>query len=317
MRILVTGATGVIGSRVVPLLLAAGHEVTAAVRPGRESSAALAGASIRPLDLFAPADVKTAVTGHDGVINLATHIPASTAGMLVPGAWRENDRIRREGCANLVAAALTSGVRRFIQESFAPIYAGQGDRWIDERDPVRPARYNRSVLDAEGAVQRFTDRGGIGVVLRFAAFYGPDAAQLADMIGFVRHGWLPLLGPARSFFPSISHDDAATAVVAALAVPAGIYNVTDDEPLRHREFADSLADAVSLPHPRLPPAWTAYLAGSLGRTLSRSLRLSNGKLRAASGWAPRHPSAREGLRAVASAHVDLPVRLTTRRSGAT
>ena len=112
-------------------------------------------------------------------------------------------------------------MRRFIQESFAPIYAGQGDRWIDERDPVRPARYNRSVLDAEAAVQRFTDRGGIGVVLRFAAFYGPDAAQLTDMIGFVRHGWLPLLGPARSFFPSISHDDAATAVVAALAVPAG------------------------------------------------------------------------------------------------
>jgi 2-alkyl-3-oxoalkanoate reductase len=300
MRILVTGATGVIGSRVVPLLLAAGHQVTAAVRPGRGSSAALAGASLRPLDLFAPAAVQAAVTGHQVVINLATHVP-STAGMLVPGAWRENDRIRREGCTNLIAAALTSGVQRFIQESFAPIYASQGERWIDESCPVRPARYNRSVLDAEGAVQRFTDRGGAGVVLRFAAFYGPDATQLADMIGFVRRGWLPLLGPARSFLPSISHDDAAAAVVAALDVPAGIYNVTDDEPLRHREFADSLADAVSLPHPRLPPAWAAYLAGSMGRTLSRSLRLSNGKLRAASGWAPSHPSAREGLRAAASA----------------
>ena len=148
---------------------------------------------------------------------------------------------------------------------------------------------------------RFTDRGGTGVVLRFAAFYGPDAWQLTDMIAFVRRGWMPLLGPARSFFPSISHDDAAAAVVSALGVAPGIYNVTDDEPLRHREFAGALADALSLPPPRLPPAWMAYLAGSVGRMMARSLRLGNAKLRTASNWRPRYPSAREGLRATVAA----------------
>jgi 2-alkyl-3-oxoalkanoate reductase len=302
MRILVTGATGVIGSRVVPLLQAAGHDVTAAVRPqGGGAPGVPAGARVCPLDLFDPGQVGAAVAGHDVVINLATHIPASSARMLMPGAWRENDRIRRTGSANLVEAALAAGATRFIQESFAPIYAGQGDRWIDESSPVRPTSNTRSVLDAEAAAMRFTDRGGIGVVLRFAAFYGPDAWQLTDMIAFVRRGWMPLLGPARSFFPSISHDDAAAAVVSALGVAPGIYNVTDDEPLRHREFAGALADALSLPPPRLPPAWMAYLAGPVGRMLARSLRLDNARLRTASDWRPRYPSAREGLRATVAA----------------
>jgi 2-alkyl-3-oxoalkanoate reductase len=174
---------------------------------------------------------------------------------------------------------------------------------------VRPARYTRSVLDAEASARRFTEAGqaggktggNTGVVLRFAALYGADASQLADMIAFARRGWMPLLGPAHSFLPSVSHDDAAAAVVAALDVPAGIYNVSDDEPLRHRDFADALADALGVPPPHLPPAWMAYLAGSIGRTLARSLRISNRKLRAASGWAPRYPSVRDGFRVVARA----------------
>ena len=110
MRILVTGATGVIGSRVVPLLMAAGHDVTAAVRPqGGGAPGVPAGARVCPLDLFDPGQVRAAVAGHEVVINLATHIPASSARMLMPGAWRENDRIRRTGSANLVEAALAAG----------------------------------------------------------------------------------------------------------------------------------------------------------------------------------------------------------------
>jgi nucleoside-diphosphate-sugar epimerase len=312
MRILVTGATGVIGSRVVPALVAAGHDVTAVVRsPSKGATLARHGATLRPMDLFSSDEVRAAVVGQEAVINLATHIPPSTVGMLVPGGWRQNDRIRRAS-ARLAEAALAAGVRRFIQESFALIYVDQGDGWIEEQSPVRPARYNRSTLDAEASAERFTRGGGAGVVLRFAAFYGPDASQLAEMIALVRRGWMPLPGSPRSFMPSVSHDDAASAVVAALAVPPGIYNVADDEPLRHRDFADALADALAVHHPRLPPAWTAHLAGSLGRTLARSLRVSNQKLRA-EGWAPRWPSVREGFRAVVGAY---PAAATAASAGA-
>ena len=274
MRVFLSGASGVIGRRIVPLLVKAGHDVTAAARsPARRE--ALLRAGVRPVsvDLFDRRRLTAAVAGHDAVVNLATHIPHSMARMLVPGGWRENDRIRRVGSANLVDAALVVGVDWFIQESFAPIYVDQGDDWIDEDAPVRPARYNRTVLDAEESVRRFNAGGGTGVALRFAAFYGPDAFQLGEMVRFVRHGWAPLFGPAGSYFSSVSHDDAAAAVVAALAIPAGIYNVADDQPLRHREFVDALADAIGARHPRLAPAVLANLGGSLGRLIARSQRI--------------------------------------------
>jgi nucleoside-diphosphate-sugar epimerase len=298
MRVFVTGATGVIGRRLIPLLLGSGHEVTAVAR-SPEKSAEFARRGVTPvmLDLFDPDAVRTAVNGHDAVINMATHIPPSSRALL-PSAWRENDRLRRDASANLVAAAVAAGAGRFIQESFAPIYADGGDAWIDESSPIRPSRHTRSVLDAEGCAERFTRRGGVGVVLRFALFYGPDSGFAVDAVHLAEKGWAAGLGSASGFVSSVSHDDAAAAVAAALSVSPGIYNVGDDEPLRRREFYDSLGGAVGVSHPKLLPAWIAKVTGSLGDTLSRSLRLSNRKLRESSGWFPRYPSAREGWRMV-------------------
>jgi 2-alkyl-3-oxoalkanoate reductase len=301
MRVFVTGATGVIGRRVVPLLVAAGVDVTAVGRSAaKRAELERLGARTVAVDLFDREALRRALAGHQAVVNLATHMPASTVRMmLVPGAWRENDRIRQLGSAALVDAALAQGVERFVQESFAPIYEDGGEGWIDEGWPVRPARYNRSVLDAEASAERFTRAGGAGVVLRFAAFYGPDAFHVRDMLGVLRRGWMPIPGPRQAFLSTVSHDDAASAVVAALHVPAGRYNVVDDAPLRRGEWAELLAEALGLPRTRFMPAWAWRLGGSLMELLARSQRMSNRKLREASGWAPRLPSARESWQALA------------------
>jgi nucleoside-diphosphate-sugar epimerase len=295
MKVFVTGATGVVGRRAVPLLAQAGHEVTAVARTP-EKAAAVERAGARPVtvDLFDADGVRRAVAGHDAVVNLATHIPRSFARMLMPGAWRENDRIRREASAILVDAALAAGATRFVQESFAPMYPDCGDEWIDEAVPPRPVRYNRSTLDAELSASRFTHAGGVGVILRFAGFYGPDAAHIPDFIRVTRTGMAALPGPPDAYFSSVSHDDAATAAVAALGLAAGVYNVADNDPLRRREFADVVADGLGVPHPRMQPGWMAKLMGSLGDLMSRSVRMSNRKLREASGWTPKYPSIREG-----------------------
>lgn len=301
MRVFVTGATGVVGRRVVPLLATGGHEVTCAVR-SRRQHAAVAELGARPVevDLFDRARLTAALVGHDVFINLATHMPRSAWRAFLPGAWRENDHIRRDAVPIMTAAALDARVGRFVQESFAPIYEDAGDGWIAEDARLRPVRTNRTIIDAERAVHQFTESGGVGIVLRFASFYGPDSKQLGQMVSFVRRGWGPLPGPAESFVSCVSHDDAATAVATALSLPAGIYNVADDEPLRHRDFVDALARAVGAAPPRLFPAWLTQIGGSLARMYARSLRISNMKLRQ-QGWSPRYPSARDGLPAAIAA----------------
>ena len=298
MKILVTGSTGVIGRRLVPLLVSAGHSVNAVSR-SQEKTAELRAQGAKPvkMDLFSPDDVERVVRGMDAVINLATHIPPASKAFL-PWSWGENSRIRRHGSANVVDAAIAAKVPRVIQESFAPIYKEGGDSWLDETSPVKPVRYNRTVLDAEREIERFARGGGIGVALRFAYFYGPDGDFTQMMVEYAKKGRAAAFGSPDAYFSSLSHDDAATAVAAALDVPSGIYNVSDDEPLTRREFYESLARAIGVPPPKFFPAWTRYLLGSQGELLSRSQRISNKKFKAASGWKPQYPSVREGFAAL-------------------
>ena len=294
MRIFITGATGVVGRRVITSLLTAGHYVTAVVRSA-EKRRQLGDLGVNPVDvdLFDRQLVRRAVAGHEVVINLATRIPPSSRAFL-PGAWRENTRIRRVASANLAAAAVGAGVERFIQESFAPIYRDGGDAWLDERAPLKPGRYNAAVLNAEAAAARVAQDGHVGVVLRFGFFYGPDSGYTRDMIRYVRKGWAPSFGSAAGFLSSISHDDAASAVIAALGAPTGVYNVVDDEPVRRREYYDSLAAVLGVAPPKFPPAWLARAFGSIGETLARSLRIANGKFKSKTRWRPSIPRIQDG-----------------------
>jgi len=297
VKIAVTGATGVIGCRVVPLLAKAGHRITILVRPGSHRNGTLPSqCNIAEASLFDRETLARAIAGHDAVINLATHIPKSALGIMFRPAWHENDRIRREGARNIADAAAGAGARLLIQESFAYAYPDRADKWIDEAVGLEPASYCKTILNAEASARAFARGDSRAIILRFSAFYGPDASQTRTLAKAVRSGWAGLPGKRSSFISSVSHDDAASAVVAALAAPTGAYNVSDDCPVTHEEFIDIVAAALNAPRPtRFPPPWTALLMGSAGRTLARSIRLHNSKLKAVTGWSPGFPSIREGL----------------------
>jgi nucleoside-diphosphate-sugar epimerase len=304
LRMFVAGGTGVIGRRVVPALVGAGHRVIAAAR-SEQSRAKLAaqGASAVVVDIFDADAVRRAMGEQDIVINLTTHVPSSTTKMLLPWSWRENDKVRRIGSANLGAAAKAGGADCFIQESFAPIYVDSGDRWIDEKFKVKPAPYNQSVLDAEGSASKFNKHGGRGIVLRFGGFYGPDSFATRDMIEMVRKGTNPLPGSPDAYISSVSHDDAASAVIAAVHIPSGTYNVVDDEPITRREWGESLAAALGVKPPSPFPAWMAKIGGATVELLSRSQRISNHKLHEFSDWEPTARSVRDAWPALVASLV--------------
>src|SRR5215831_20598728 len=294
LRVFIAGGTGVIGRRVVPALVKGGYAVTAGTRSETGAAKLRAmGAETVSMDLMDAASVRRVMGKPDLVVNLSTHVPASMPAMMFRWAWRENDRVRRTGAANLATAARLAGADCVVQESYAPIYVDHGDEWIDERWTVAPAAYNRTVLDAEGSVAQFTKFGGRGIVLRFANFYGPDSFATREMIQMVKRGISPLVGPPDAYYSSVSHDDAAAAVVEALHLPAGIYNVSDDEPITRAEWLDSLAKAVGAKPPHMLPHWLTMLGGSTTQLWSRSQRVSNRKLRELSEWRPATPCVRD------------------------
>lgn len=302
MRIFVAGGTGVLGRRVVPALLAKGHEVTVLVRaPRKADDVRASGARPVQVGLFEPERLSDALAGHHVVVNLATSIPSFSKAARA-SAWRVNDRIRTEGSRNLVDAAVATGVPRYVQESVAFLYADAGSAWIQENHPLRPTSITASAAAAEAQARRLLDRDATSVVLRFGSFYGPDSGHTIAMLRLARLGLAPLPGPRNRYLSSITTDDAATAVVAAAtAAPSGTYNVVDDDPVTRDEFDQVLAHAVGRRRLRRMPERVLRVTGDKLDHVTRSQRVSNQALRTATGWTPTCRSVRGGLPAVAAA----------------
>ena len=305
MKVFLTGGTGAIGRYVVPELVSSGHDVVALARAAEKGSwLAERGATPAVVSMFDADALTRAMDGCDAVANLATAIPP-TAKAMKASAWEPNTRIRTEGSAAIVDAALAANVGRLVQESIVFPYPDRGDEWIDESVPFDAGS---PILGAVGVAEenagRFTAAGRIGVVLRFAQFYGPGSFHSEDALRAARRHVGPTLGTGDGYQSSIHLVDAATAVVAALSAPAGIYNVGDDEPLLRRDWAAAVsAAAATRPWVHLPGK-LVKLGGAKAEYLTRSQRVSNAAFKAATGWSPRYPSAREGWAAYDETSVD-------------
>ena len=292
MRVFVAGATGVIGWRAVERLVAAGHEVTGVARtPEKAELLRGLGATPATASIFDAEALTGAMAGHDAVVNLATKIPP-LARMARMSAWSENERIRREASRALVDAAMAAGVRVFVQESLAFLYGEHGDEVIDA-ESAQPidSPFSDAIRIAEENVARFSQRGGRGVVLRFGRFYAADSSHSEAMVRAGRLGVALDVGGAKGYAPIIDADDAASAVVAALDVPAGIFDIVDDVPLERGEQDRALAQAVGRRRLRRAPQW---ITPRITSHLSGSQRVSNRRFRELTSWRPASPSANEG-----------------------
>ncbi|MFF2551878.1 NAD-dependent epimerase/dehydratase family protein [Nocardia sp. NPDC058058] len=299
MKVFLTGGTGAIGSHALPALVRAGHEVTALARtPEKADWIRARGATPVIRSLFDIDALTTAFDGHDAVVNLATALPA-TWQWLSQRAWRRCTRIRVEGSAAVAAAATKAGVAHLVQESVSMIYPDHGAQWITEESPVDHYPRAAGNIAAEANTARYTAAGGSGVVLRFGVFCGPGAAHSAEMFALARRHVVIMTGPPNAYISSIHLTDGAAAVLAALTAPAGTYNVVDDEPLTHRDYAAALAGAAGARPWLRGPGRATLLAGHRMTSTTRSLRVSSVLFRSTTDWSPGFPSAREAWRTFA------------------
>lgn len=283
MRVFIAGATGVLGASAVRALVASGHKVSGIGRTGPKREAlAAAGASAVQADLFDPASLRQAVAGHDVVVNLATRIPPPLKATR-SGAWRENDRIRELASRNLAEAAAAEGVLRLIQEAISFVYEDGGTGWITEAQAVRPNAFSASSITATDNAMGFADAYRFAVALRFGLLYGDDPVTHWTLER-VRKGKPVLVGAAEGYISPIAVPDAGAAVVAALAAPSGVYNVSGP-PLTRAEWAEELGRAAGAAGPaRFYSPLLLKLLGRRVEPFTRSQRISSDAFYNATGW---------------------------------
>jgi nucleoside-diphosphate-sugar epimerase len=300
MRVLVVGASGAIGRRLIPQLAEHGHQVTGTSRSAAKAGQLTSlGAEPAVLDVLDAGAVRAlvAATRPEAIIYQATALSSVSFGRNMDRVFAPTNQLRTTGTDILLAAARKEGVPRFIAQSFAPFrYAHSGGPVKDENDPLAdPPPSARLMFVAMAHLDEAVTAAG-GIALRYGGFYGEDDA----MVTAVRKRLFPLIGDGGGMMSFIHLDDAAAATVLALdAEGPAIYNVTDDEPAPIRDWLPALAAAVGAKPPFRIPAWVGGLV--MGKTLpmmTEAKGASNAKAKKELGWTPRYPSWRTGFPAV-------------------
>jgi nucleoside-diphosphate-sugar epimerase len=294
MLVLLAGASGAIGTRLVPQLIGAGHQVIG-------THASPASAEPVQLDLLDRQEVMNTVLAlkPDAILHQATALSNLRDFKNFDRSFHQTNRLRTEGTDALYTAAQEAGVERFIAQSYASALYERTGTWVKcEDDPLdsSPVPAMRETL----AAMRYLDetvRAAGGIVLRYGVFYG---AADDGLIEPVRKRMFPIVGDGAGMSSFIHLDDAASATVLALEHrgPA-VYNIVDDEPAPVREWLPVMAEALGAKPPRHVPRWVARLfAGEAAVMMGTESRAaSNAKAKIELGWNLRYPSWRQGFAA--------------------
>lgn len=307
MRVFIAGATGAVGTRLVPLLVADGHEVVGTSRSeARLGELERAGATGVVMDGLDAASVRRAVLdAHpDVIVHQLTALRGQVGDLKhFDESFAATNALRTRGTDHLLAAAGEAGVGRFVAQSYAGWPSERtGGPVKTEEDPFdpNPTKASRETLAGIRYVeQQTTDAGGLA--LRYGGFYGPGNAigRGGEVIEMVKARKLPVVGGGAGVWSFCHIDDAASAAAAAVTRGApGVYNIVDDDPAPVSEWLPELARVIGAKPPMRIPAWVARpLIGEHGISMMTQVRgASNAKAKRELGWEPAWPSWREGFR---------------------
>jgi nucleoside-diphosphate-sugar epimerase len=303
MRVLVAGATGVIGRQLVPQLIAAGHQVTGTTRSADKADQLnAAGADVAVVDGLDAIGVGEAVAKAEPevVIHQMTALSGDFDLRHFTRTFEVTNKLRTTGVDNLLAAAQAAGARRIIAQSFAgfpTIRSGGPVKTEDDPYDPDPPKDMRAALEAIKYLERAVAASPLeGIVLRYGPLYGPGASDI--MVDILKRRQMPLVGNGAGVWSFLHVQDAASAAVAALDHGApGIYNVVDDEPAPVSEWLPVLAACVGAKPPLRVPAWLGrLLAGEAALSMMTQVRgASNARAKRELGWAPAWPTWRDGF----------------------
>ena len=308
MRVFVAGGTGVVGRRLVPQLVARGHQVTAtttsAAKLGLLEQLGADGVVMDGLDAVAVGQA-VAAARPDAIVNEMTALAEAHAGrpnLRNPDRFfAGTNRLRSEGTDHLLAAAQAIGVSNVVAQSAAISYGvreGGSVRIVKTEEDGLEAAQGTKMAKGTKAVNHLEEvvAGAAGAVLRYGALYGPGATD--DQVKLVRKRMFPLVGGGTGYFSWVHTKDAATATVLAVERrAAGVFNIVDDEPAPVSEWLPYLAACAGAKPPRRLPRWLArLLAGEMVVGMMTEGRgFSNAKAKRELGWQLRYPSWRQGF----------------------
>jgi 2-alkyl-3-oxoalkanoate reductase len=304
MRVLVAGATGVIGQPLVSLLQACGHEVTGLTRSQERAEALRSrGAAAMVCDVFDTERLRAIVAEAqpEAVVDQLTDLPPVFDPRRYEQMTVPTNRLRSEGTPSLVAAAEAAGAQRYLAQSLAFVYAPEGEWVKDEDAPLvsdAPAAVQRTVDAVRTLESAVLDAAGLeGIVLRYGNFYGPGASE--SLVDMVRKRKMPVVGGGQGVWSWLHLDDAASATVAAVERgQRGVYNIVDDDPAPVSEWLPYLAEVVGAKPPMRVPAWLGRLAAGemVVGWMTEARGASNEKARRELDWKPAWASWRDGFR---------------------
>ncbi|HEY1711677.1 MAG TPA: NAD-dependent epimerase/dehydratase family protein [Solirubrobacteraceae bacterium] len=289
MKTFVTGASGFVGRAVCAELLARGHQVTALVRrPGSEP----AGTTAVQGDLTHADPVSQALedAAPDCVIHLAAEIATQRD-------LAKIEDVNVHGTSRLIGACETATDARLIFMS--TVVTGDAEGALLDEESALPVQteYGRSKQRGEELVR---ESGLHSVILRPSHIYGPGGWYATELVKRLRApGRLVVIGSGKNWWDVVRVEDVATACVdAAERAPDGaVYHVADDEPITQYDFVALTAQALGVGKPRRVPMWLASIVSGAdpARAVVRSARSSNARIKQELGWAPRFPSAQQGV----------------------
>ena len=302
MRVFVAGGTGVIGRRLVPQLVARGHQVTATTTsPDTLGSLQRLGAGAAVMDGLDAASVGEAVAAArpDTIVHQMTAIAGKPDLKHMDRWFATTNRLRTEGTDHLLAAAEATGVSHVVAQSYASWNGLRNGGWVKtEEDPLDPMTGTaaHAVMEAIRHVEDAVATVG-GAVLRYGGLYGPGATD--DLVELVRKRQFPLVGGGAGYCSWVHVDDAASATVLAVEQQAqGVFNVVDDEPAPVSAWLPYLAACAGAKPPIPVPKWLArLLAGEVAVMMMTDGRgFSNAKAKRELGWELRYGSWRQGFK---------------------